>query len=85
MTIRETAEEVLARILRQPKGGVYASRRGIVAGLAPGCGVRTLFRREGERVHLELWTNRRKQAVTLQEHPLPPDLEERAGRMLDDL
>ena len=84
MNIGELAENALAEIEAKPKGSVYASRKGIVAGLNPGRGMRTIFRRVNDKVRLEVWMAKDGQRQP-QTYTLPDDLERRAGKMLDNL
>ena len=85
MNISEIAKEALADISSKTKGCVRASRRGIVAASDRGGGHVTVFRRQGGKVHLELWLYGSQKGLCLTEHPLAADLEQRAATMLDEL
>lgn len=86
--VGQIATQALDEIERQPKGTVYASRRGICAGMSrPGSAV-LMFRRVGGtpivRMEIRSGADGEKYAPPTY-YPLPPDLLIRAAVMLDNL
>jgi hypothetical protein len=79
------AKDALRQIQRAPKGSVYASRRGVVAGIHRySQATDVFFRRVNGAVRLELWQWQHHGAV-VETEVLSPELERRAARMLDSL
>ena len=58
MNTHELAILVLRQIAKTPKGGVYASRKGVVAGARQQQGVIVTFRRVQQEIVLEIWSPR---------------------------
>jgi hypothetical protein len=84
--VLQTAREALADILKTPKARIYASRKGIVAGTTQIEAYRAyVFRRIDGRVRFEVWSKAHKRHIPTTVYTLTPDLERRAGEMLDSL
>ncbi len=84
--LRAAARAALDHIKKTPRSRVFASRRGIVAGVV----LRrkeydVAFRRKDDAVRMELWPKKGPSTRNVTLFPLPRGLEREAAAMLDSL
>ena len=83
MTVTDQALQALAELEALPTSRINGFERWRKAATHPKQGKHVLFRRVGVVIVVELWDWHQRRGDMMRAHALPPDVQDRAARLLD--